>query len=176
MSQRPGGFLGPSCGCRASTGRALCGSATRPNRPARGSKPTDLVLSGPRVYRLSIDRAGGGRAAASPSSTGGTKPWGSLYRCRAARGAARRRGATVERLWRRPSARRRVACGGEVCGSARRERAAERRRSIFTRSGAGRTADTSAHAKAVPVDAVARKTPHASHYNVVSRRRYRCRR
>ena len=48
--------------------------------------------------------------------------------------------------------------------------------SIFTRSGAGRTADTSAHAKAVPVDAVARKTPHASHYNVVSRRRYRCRR
>ena len=31
--------------------------------------------------------------------------------------------------------------------------------SIFTRSGAGRTADTSAHAKAVPQDAVARKTP-----------------
>ena len=51
-SQRPGGFLGPSCGCRASTGRAFCRRATRPNRTARGSKPTDLVLSGPRVYPL----------------------------------------------------------------------------------------------------------------------------
>ena len=51
-SQRPGGFLGPSCGCRASTGRAFCRRATRPNRTARGSKPTDLVLSGPSVYPL----------------------------------------------------------------------------------------------------------------------------
>ena len=35
--------------------------------------------------------------------------------------------------------------------------------SIFTRSGAGRTADTPAHAKAVPVDAVASKTPRRLH-------------
>ena len=112
----PAGFWGLRAGAAHRPDALFCGSATRPNRTARGSKPTDLVLSGPRVYRLSIDRAGGGRAAASPSSTGGTKPWGSLYRCRAARGAARRRGATVERLWRRPSARRRVACGGKVCG------------------------------------------------------------
>ena len=56
----------------------------------------------------------------------------------AGRRAVRRGGAArPRRLWRRPSARRRVACGGEVCGAARRERAAsdvvdfyeERRRS-----------------------------------------------
>ena len=52
-------------------------------------------------------------------------------------GARRGAAARPRRLWRRPSARRRVACGGEVCGAARRERAAsdvvdfyeERRRS-----------------------------------------------
>ena len=51
-SQRPGGFLGPSCGVPRIVRRAFCAAPNAAIRTARGSKPTDLVLSGPRVYPL----------------------------------------------------------------------------------------------------------------------------
>ena len=51
-SQRPGGFLGPSCGVPRIARRAFCAAPNAAIRTARGSKPTDLVLSGPRVYPL----------------------------------------------------------------------------------------------------------------------------
>ena len=130
---------------------------------------TDLVLSGPRVYRISIDRAAAAARPAPPRSAEQSHGVGSLQG--AGRRAARRRGATVEAV----AARRdRRGCGGgpalggasravvKFAAAARRERAGAAS-SIFTRSGAGRTADTPAHAKAVSVDAVARKTPRRGH-------------
>ena len=51
-SQRPGGFLGPSCGVPRIVRRAFCAAPNAAIRTARGSKPTDLVLSGPSVYPL----------------------------------------------------------------------------------------------------------------------------
>ena len=81
-SQRPGGFLGPSCGCSASIGRAFCAAQNAAIRTARGSKLTDLLLSDPNFTCASTAAAGAAarRRAPRPASTAKTQPhYGSLF-------------------------------------------------------------------------------------------------
>ena len=132
-SQRPGGFLGPSCGCSASTGPDFCAAPNAAIRTARGSKLTDLVLRSPQVH-VRIDCGRGGRRAPPRAAPGqhrkNTAPlWLPVFRWLAGAG----RGARPGRR-RRPGALRRVANGGGSPGGGSR-RAPARPRRIFRRAG-----------------------------------------
>ena len=81
-SQRPGGFLGPSCGCNRIDRTHICAAPNAAIRTAGGSKLTDLVLRGPKFTCASTAAAGAAarRRAPRPASTAKTQPhYGSLF-------------------------------------------------------------------------------------------------